>query len=231
MKTDDPKITKLQAKVTAAQEEFDLAVAFHEIWKPTAYDQDLHSRLGVSYATQAFRVIRTALRRELILALIRLWDKDGRAIGMECIAKALGKKEVIDALALARVDQSSEVFEAIRADLSEKADKAIPLVDKYIKDDGAGNAVYKKLRSLRNERLAHRQVKTKVRATGATATDEEIEEFYQDNSKLVHILLGIFNAMAYDPEDTARVFGFYASHVWRRFQIADVKHESKSLTV
>jgi hypothetical protein len=231
MKTDDPKITKLQAKVTAAQEEFDLAVAFHEIWKPTAYDQDLHSRLGVSYATQAFRVIRTALRRELILALIRLWDKDGRAIGMECIAKALGKKEVIDALALARVDQSSEVFEAIRADLSEKADKAIPLVDKYIKDDGEGNAVYKKLRSLRNERLAHRQVKTKVRATGATATDEEIEEFYQDNSKLVHILLGIFNAMAYDPEDTARVFGFYASHFWRRFQIAEVKHESKSLTV
>jgi hypothetical protein len=218
MKTDDPKITTLQAKVTAAQQEFDLAVAFHEIWKPAAYDKDLHGRLGISYASQAFRVIRTALRRELILALIRLWDKDGRAIGMECIAKALGKKEVIDALALARVDQSSEIFGAIRADLSEKANRAIPLVDKYINDDGAGRAVYKKLQSLRNERLAHRQVKTKARATGATATDEEIEDFYQDNSKLVHILLSIFNAMAYDPEDTARVFGFYASHFWGAFQ-------------
>ena len=218
MKTDDPKIAKLQQKVTAAQQEFDLAVAFHEVWKPTAYDEDLHGRLGVSYATQAFRVIRTALRRELILALTRLWDKDGRAIGMECIARALGKKEVIDALTLARVDQSSELFEAIRVDLCEKADKAIPLVDKYIKDDGAGNATYKKLRSLRNERLAHRQVKTKVRATGATATDEEIEEFYQDNSKLVHILLSIFNAMAYDPEDTAKVFGFYAGHFWGAFR-------------
>jgi hypothetical protein len=223
MKTDDPKITKLQAKVTAAQQEFDLAVAFHEIWKPTAYDQDLHGRLGISYATQAFRVIRTALRRELILALLRLWDKDGKAIGMECIAIALGKKEVIDALALARVDQSSEVFEAIRADLSEKADKAIQLVDKYIKDGGAGNAVYKKLRFLRNERLVHRQVKTKVRAMGATATDEEIEEFYKDNLKLVHILLGIFNAMAYDPEDAAKVFGFYASHFWGAFQKMDNK--------
>jgi hypothetical protein len=218
MKTDDPEITTLQAKVTAAQQEFDLAVAFHAIWKPTAYDKDLHGRLGVSYATQAFRVIRTALRRELILALIRLWDKDGRAIGMECIGNALGKKEVIDALTVARVDQGSEVFEAIRADLSEKANKAIPLVNKYVKDDGAGNAVYKKLRSLRNERLAHRQVETKTRATGATATDEEIEEFFQDNSKLVHILLSIFNAMAYDPEDTAKVFGFYASHFWSMFQ-------------
>lgn len=93
MKTDDPTIAELQQKVTAAQQEFDLAVAFHEVWKPTAYDEDLHGRLGVSYATQAFRVIRTALRRELILALTRLWDKDGRAIGMECIAKALGKKK------------------------------------------------------------------------------------------------------------------------------------------
>jgi len=61
----------------------------------------------------------------------------------------------------------------------------------------------------------------------STATDEEIEEFYQDNSKLVHIILGILNAMAYDPEDTARVFGFYASHFWRRFQITEVKHEAK----
>jgi hypothetical protein len=50
MKTDDPKITTLQAKVTAAQQEFDLAVAFHEIWKPAAYDKDLHGRLGISYA-------------------------------------------------------------------------------------------------------------------------------------------------------------------------------------
>jgi hypothetical protein len=218
MKTDNPKIAKLQAKVTAAQQEFDLAVAFHEVWKPTAYDQDLHGRLGVSYATQAFRVIRTALRRELILALIRLWDKDGRAIGIECIANALGKKEVIDALTLARVDQSSDIFEAMRADLSEKADNVISLVNKYIKDDGEGNAVYKRLRSLRNERLAHRQVETEARATGATTTDEEIEKFYQDNSKLVHILLGIFNAMAYDPEDTAKVFEVYANHFWRRFQ-------------
>ena len=48
MNTDDPKITELQAKVTAAQQEFNLAVAFHEIWKPTAYDPDLHGRLGVS---------------------------------------------------------------------------------------------------------------------------------------------------------------------------------------
>jgi hypothetical protein len=82
MEIDDPKIVALRHKVTAAQQEFDMAVTFHEIWKPAAYDQALHSRLGESFATQAFLVTRTALRREMVLALIRLWDKRQRAIRM-----------------------------------------------------------------------------------------------------------------------------------------------------
>jgi hypothetical protein len=213
-------ITDLQAMVTAAQQEFDLAVVFHEVWKPTTCDQDLHGRLGVSYATQAFRVIRTALRREMLLALIRLWDNDRQTVGMQQIANALrkNKKEIINALASDRIHlMSPEDFDAVRDDLGKRADEAILLVDKYT-SGGAGHAVYTKILDLRNERLAHRRVVTKVRATGATATDEEIEEFYKDNLKLVHILLGIFNAMAYDPEDAAKVFGFYASHFWGAFQ-------------
>jgi hypothetical protein len=213
-------ITDLQAMVTAAQQEFDLAVVFHEVWKPTTCDQDLHGRLGVSYATQAFRVIRTALRREMLLALIRLWDNDRQTVGMQQIANALrkDKKEIINALASDRIHlMSPEDFDAVRDDLGKRADEAILLVDKYT-SGGAGHAVYTKILDLRNERLAHRRVVTKVRATGATATDEEIEEFYKDNLKLVHILLGIFNAMAYDPEDAAKVFGFYASHFWGAFQ-------------
>jgi hypothetical protein len=41
-----------------------------------AYDKDLHSRMGQSYASQAFLVIRMALRRETLLALMRLWDRN-----------------------------------------------------------------------------------------------------------------------------------------------------------
>jgi hypothetical protein len=217
MKTTDLQLLNLQAKVTAAQQEFDLAVAFHEIWKPTVYDQKLHDRLGTSYATQAFRVVRTALRRELILALIRLWDKDDRAVGMKCIAKSLKENNVIHALTLARVDQSSQEFDAMQVDLRKKANEAILLVDKYT-SGGNRYAVYQKLQRLRNERLAHRQVVTKVKTMGATTTDEEIEEFYQDNLKIVHVFLGVVNAMAYDPEDAAKVFSFYAHHFWERFQ-------------
>ena len=186
MEIDDPRIVALQQKVTAAQEEFDMAVTFHEIWKPAAYDQELHSRLGKSYATQAFLVTRTALRREMVLALVRL-----------CVGFL-------------------DVLEHMREDLGKRADEVVALIGKYM-DGGSSDHVLKTLRNLRNERLAHRQL-SPATAPGATATDEEIEEFYQDNSKLISILLSLVNAMAYDPEDTAKVFRHYATCFWAGFQ-------------
>jgi len=36
MNINDPEIIRLRASVAAAREEFDLAVVFHEAWKPAA---------------------------------------------------------------------------------------------------------------------------------------------------------------------------------------------------
>jgi hypothetical protein len=55
--------------------------------------------MGVSYATNAFRVIVTALRREVLLALMRLWDKNRGTVRIERIAKMLSDEHVIDTLA------------------------------------------------------------------------------------------------------------------------------------
>ncbi|MFP5207185.1 MAG: hypothetical protein ACLGP3_00500 [Acidobacteriota bacterium] len=216
MEIDDPKIVALREHVTAAQQEFDMAVAFHEVWKPATYDMDLHNRLGTSYATQAFLVTRAALRREMLLALTRLWDTNTQSIRMRCVWARLRDKELLDALAFDRAKRGGwlEVLDEMRNDLRKKAAEAVLLLNKYM-EGGTHCAVLAKLTALRNERLAHRQVATAT-ATGANATDEEIEEFYQDNSKLIEILLSVVNAMAYDPQDTANVYGFYASHFWKR---------------
>ncbi len=72
MEIDVPKIVAMRKLVTAAMEEFNMAVTFHEVWKPTVHDKDLHSRMGRSFATHAFLTIRTALRREMVLALARI---------------------------------------------------------------------------------------------------------------------------------------------------------------
>jgi hypothetical protein len=99
MDINDPKITALRAKVTAAREEFDMAVAFHEAWKPAAYDNDLHVRMSASFASNTFLTVRMALRREVLLALMRLWGNDPRVVSMKFIANTLQDKRVINAFA------------------------------------------------------------------------------------------------------------------------------------
>ena len=114
-----------------------------------------------------------------------------------------------------------EDFNDMRNDLQEKATAVGLIVEKYMKG-GTHHAVFEKLLALRHERLAHRQL-APATATGANATDEEIEEFYQDNSKLIRHLLSVVNAMAYDPQDTANIYSFYASQFWGAFQRTEDK--------
>ena len=102
LETTNPEIVSLRAQVQAAQEEFELVVRFHEVWKPAAYDKDLHQRMGVSYATNAFRVVVTALRREMRLALMRLWDKGKGNVRLDDIGRRLSDRHLVDALAAGR---------------------------------------------------------------------------------------------------------------------------------
>ena len=97
MNIDDPAILSLRAKVKAASEEFMQATAYHEAWKPAAYDTDLHARMGMSFATNTFLIVRQALRREMLLALMRMWDNNTKAVSLPSIANALRDERVIDA--------------------------------------------------------------------------------------------------------------------------------------
>ena len=206
-------LAALSANVKAAQQEFDMAVTLHEVWKPMAYDETLRHRMGVSYATNAFRVIRVALRREMLLALMRLWDNDVRAIGMERIGETLRDHQLIDRLATDRAVRIGlpEAKDQVQIELGRRAIAVVEIVDKYSRG-GSHSLVLERLRALRNERLAHRQ--TQSAADGADATDSEIEEFYQDNSNLVSLLLHVVEAMAYDPSEAADVYRHHASHFW-----------------
>jgi hypothetical protein len=208
------RIDELREKVRAAQQEFDMAITFHEMWKPAAYDKDLHARMGTSYATQAFLIARTALRRETVLALMRLWDRGARAIGMPAIADAIQSKDVMDSLSDERAARMGipDAAAQIRADLDQKANTVLRIVAKYRRGASHG-AVLEKLRSLRNERLAHRQA-VRTAAPGIDITDQEVEEFYHDNSQLIQILLSLIDGMAYDPKDSESVYRRYAGYFW-----------------
>ena len=64
-----------------------MAMAFTRAWKPAAYDRDLHQRLGTSYAANTFNVIRQVLRREMVLALWRIWARHGKLFRPGAIAR------------------------------------------------------------------------------------------------------------------------------------------------
>jgi hypothetical protein len=135
MNVTDPKIISLRESVKAAQQEFNVAVMFHETWKPTAYDDDLHRRMGTSCATHTFNVVRVALRREMVLALMRLWDTPRHALRLEHIARTLRDQHVIDALATDRAP-FPEAKDQMKQDLARRAGEAADRSQGYF--DGLG---------------------------------------------------------------------------------------------
>jgi hypothetical protein len=240
MESNDPLVLALRRKVHAAHEEFDAAMAYHEAWKPAAYDEALHKRMGRSHATNTFLVVRQALRREMLLGLARLWDSDSRAVGMEAIAKSLRDQRIVDVLATEREahwsnmqplmldlpdnDQArEEVIKSIRlydADvgreqsckLRQSVSEAITIISDYAKG-GSRYATRHKLITLRNEHLAHRQV-SPSEEDSADTTNADIETFYQDISKLIQLLRACVEGTSYNHEENAKIHRRNAGHFW-----------------
>lgn len=226
------KIERLKRMVETARQEIELAVMFHETWRPAAYDTDLHDRIGTSYAAHAFQIIRISLRRELLLALARLWDKDSRAVGMRQIASSLRDPKFFEALvqfrARSRGLRSMFNPDPVREALTTNRDLVLDLIDKYDKG-GSAYKVWEKMKRLRNERLAHRQLpKAPLAIVGVEtsgqpseegggpvwATDDEIEEFYQDNLEIVRLLMSLVEGIAFDLQQAAKVYKSHAKFFW-----------------
>ncbi len=128
----------------------------------------------------------------------------------------LRNKEFFDAVVADRAAGTglSSKFEesAMKQTLEPKRDAIINLVRKY-SEGGTGYAVLDKLRTLRNERLAHRQT-TPTSAASADATDDEIESFYEDNLELVRLLLSLVLATAFDLREAADMYRHHAKYFW-----------------
>jgi hypothetical protein len=215
MDINDPTIVSLQATVDLLCEEIDEASRFHENWKPTAYDAQLHGRMGKSFATKAFLAIRWALRVQTLLALMRIWDKHPDTIGLYRVAKILKDEGVIRALAVERARRfgDADVAREMEADLAKRATDALVLIDKYL-PNGTHSEVLEQLRTLRDKRWAHHDRDSAERTAGTMPGDAEIESFYLDTLRVVQFLKSFALATAYDPKEGADVYGYYARFFW-----------------
>lgn len=212
----DDQISLMKETVRAAEDEIVMAVMFHETWRPAAYDAALQERMGESFATHSFQIVRWSLRREMLLALTRLWDTNRRGIRMAAIAEVLRDEHFFSALIVRRAADmrlsDGGVEEYLRETLEPKRAAVLRLVRKY-SDGGAGFGVLKNLRTLRHQRLAHRQI-VDAPAPRTDASDEEVESFYADNLELVRLLLSLVTATAFDFSEAASVYGHHAGLFW-----------------
>ena len=222
-------IERLKEMVELARQEIDLAVMFHETWRPSAYDADLHERIGESYAGNSFLIIRMSLRRELLLALNRIWDTNRKSVRMGLIADRLRDKGFFEALVQHRTQRlglrSSFAPDAIRETLASQRDKVLAVINKY-SEGGAAALVLEKLTRVRHAHLAHRELPTAPTRVDKIsrhdtesesvelATAEEIEEFYQDSLQLISLLLSLVEAHSYDLSEAAKVYQHHAKFFW-----------------
>lgn len=226
MSDKDQKIKALKETVGAIEQEISLAVMFHETWKPTAYDQQLHARMGISYAAHSFSIIRSALRREMLLAVLRIWDNDDRSIGLRSVLKTLGDDDFFEAFVMHRAGrlnksrvtltpepgQFSGFDDCLRDALLQKKDEMNALVARYSKG-GDSYHVVEHLLTMRNVSLAHKQREPKAPGR-ADATDEQIESFYQDSLEIVRLLLSLVQGKAFDLTEAAGVYQHHARYFW-----------------
>jgi hypothetical protein len=176
--------------------------------------------MGASYASQSFLVIKTALRREMLMALMRIWDYTSKSVQIASIVTDVRNEEVVDALIAERMKNltkngpgigMNEFKTMLHQTLVDRAEQVHTVFLTYA-DGGEKRSVLEKLRTLRHEHLAHRQAKPTT--TSSDADDDEVELFYGDTLKLVQDLLSIVHGVAYDPQDTAEVYRQYASKFW-----------------
>lgn len=237
-----PGILSLRKKVTAATHEFNVAIALHHNWEICVSDGDLHTRLSHSYAYGAFIVIRQALRRELLLALTRMWDKNKKSLSMIGVANLLRDKRLQDALVTDYANQWGRTdpdglnvlqegeTELVRLAfrhserqhglergevLRAQANRAIDIIAAF---EGGGSRIetLDYLRTLRDQHLAHHQINPdEVDVEQKAVGDGDVENFYYDMYELIRLVNAVAHGADYRPEETSAMHLRHATFFWR----------------
>jgi len=207
---------KVKTIVEAAEGEAVMAAMFHETWKPAAFDKELTARMGTSFATHSFNIVRIALRREMILSLMRIWDSNPKALRMTVICENL-KDDVffrrLVAKRAASLGMASASIEAYMAKSMEpRRAEVLSLIRRYT-EGGSGYGAFRKLRALRDKRLAHRQTNDLSTAVD-NPEDNEVETFYKDSLSVVTLLLSLVLGRAFNLDEAGDVYRHHAKFFW-----------------
>lgn len=209
------ELNKFRAMVGICEEQAVMATMFHESWSPTVGDAELSARMGTSFARHTFHIVGWALRRELILSLMRIWDGRNDTPNMKRIWQWLGEEAKYELLLQARARRISSspnsIMQMLRESLDPVRENISATIAQYL-DGGEKFAAIERLRVVRNKRLAHRDLETPPDAVDPT--DDEVVQLYLDTLALVTDLLHLVNGKAFDLRDAAGVYAHHARYFW-----------------
>ena len=203
----------LRAMVKAARREANDAVMYREAWRPMAHDSQLHARLGKSFASQTFLIIRYGLWREMLSALMRIWDRESDAIHLSLMINQIQNESLIRELWKERLTtRSTDIAEEMLADLRSKAVATKIAFDNYNK--GGKRQDYTFLRDFRHQQLAHAQTKRELTKAPADWCDQRTEDFYETTIFIVRQLLTIVESADHDLAGLAEEYGHSSKLFW-----------------
>lgn len=209
-------LDSIKAMTKLCEEQAIMATMFHETWAPTVKDESLTARMGTSFATQSFHIVAWALRRELILALMRLWDTRRDTTSLTRMRAWLSDEANYGVLLNDRAGRLSTqphtVIGLLRESLDPARRRVVEGIGEYMEGGGKWET-FERLQMVRHKRLAHRDLETP--ADAVDPTDEQVGQFYLDTLSVVTDLLHLVNATSFDLEgESARVYRYHARYFW-----------------
>lgn len=209
------KLDRLSMTANAISDEYDLAARNHETWKPMVSDKDLHDRIGRSFAAHTFGWIRDAVRRDMVLALMRIWDSGKGTLNLFRLMEDIDNPEIMDALVARRSERVPASIEPqMRQRLSDQRERLRAMIDEY-GEGGASEGTLDRLRIVRNGVLAHNlSTKRNGKKMPDDLTDAMVDQFYQHTSGIVRGVLSLLDATAYNPDEAAAQYGQCAGYFW-----------------
>ncbi|ULU25281.1 hypothetical protein [Dyella terrae] len=210
------EVEHFKGMVSICEENATMAAMFHETWSPTANDAELLDRMGTSFATNSFHIVAWALRRELILALMRIWDTRHDTPNMESIWRWLTDDSKYEELLKDRAQKISSVpelvWDMLRSSLGSKRKNIRMAIESYL-IEGEKHASLERVRTVRNKRLAHHDLELPPGLVDPT--NEEVVQLYRDTLTIVSELLHLVSGTAFDLlEDEAGRHAHNAKFFW-----------------
>ncbi|WP_140411197.1 hypothetical protein [Chromobacterium violaceum] len=216
------KIEELKKRNERMQEELEQTIAFYEVWKSFVNASEVKTAMeNHGRAILAFNVVQTALLREVVIGLTKIWDKSKGTIKMAKFKEELRNGELVDCIAKLRLGRIDTVdgqglrklmgphMNAVEMGIRAKICEVVSGVEAY--EDGNEG---KELKKIRDGFIAHRNMACEF----AQLSDVGIlKKCIEETVAIAKNIESVLNRVSFDFSTTAYKYEDAANDFWSTF--------------